>query len=624
SEKALEESEKRYRMMFEYAGFRIQIFDAFTGERVAFNKEAYEQLGYTREEFKNLNISDIDAERSREDILGDFEKIIRHVSYKIEAKIKAKNGEIRDILISSVPIKIGGRDLIQSLSLDITDRKRAEQELRESEVKYRSMMESMKDPVYICSHDYRVEYMNSAMIRRTGHDATGEHCFKALHHLEERCPWCMHHKALLGVYYENDIVSPKDNLYYHVSNSPIVHEDGSISKMTIFRDMTDLKQMETQLREAQKIESIGILAGGIAHDFNNILSPIMIHSEMAMMELPPDSPVQKNLQSIYKSGEHARDLVKQILTFARRKETEKAAIRISPIMKETIKLLRSTTPSTIDIQYDLKAEQDTVLADPTQMNQIVMNLCANAAHAMREKGGVLEISLSDEYIGPDEIERFADIKPGHYLRLSVRDTGSGIAPDNTDKIFEPYYTTKGVGEGTGLGLSVVHGIVKEYGGDIAVESQVGRGTIFHVLFPVIEEYVSPPIGPKAEFSGGNERILFVDDEKSMVDAIQPMLEKLGYKVTARTSSIEALEAFRHKPEAFDIVITDMTMPNLTGKDLAKKLMDIRSDIPIILCTGFSEQIDDRRAKEIGISSFVMKPIVMEEMAKRIREVLDKK
>jgi CheY-like chemotaxis protein len=253
-----------------------------------------------------------------------------------------------------------------------------------------------------------------------------------------------------------------------------------------------------------------------------------------------------------------------------------------------------------------------------------MNLCTNAAHAIREKGGVLEVNLIDEYIGSYEINQFAGLDPGHYLRLSVSDTGPGIDPDIIDKIFEPYLTTKGPGEGTGMGLAVTHGIVKSYGGDIAAESEVGRGTTFHVLLPIIEAEISQVAEPKTEFPGGGERILFVDDEKSAVDAIQPMLEYLGYKVTAKKSSIEALEAFRREPKAFDLVITDMTMPKMTGKELAKQLMSIRPGVPVILCTGFSEQIDERRAKEMGISAFVMKPVFMLNMANTIREVLDKK
>ncbi|MFC1867682.1 PAS domain S-box protein [Thermodesulfobacteriota bacterium] len=382
--------------------------------------------------------------------------------------------------------------------------------------------------------------------------------------------------------------------------------------------------LEAQLQQAQKIESIGTLAGGIAHDFNNILSPIMIHSDMVMEDFPSNSPLQFNLKEIFKAGERARDMVKQILAFGRQKQQERLAVRLGSILNEVLKLVRSTIPTTIDIRHNIEAKTDTVLADPTQIHQVILNLCTNASHAMREKGGVLEIKLDDLDLNSEAIVQFDGLTPGVYLRLTVRDTGHGIDPENIGKIFDPYFTTKQVGEGSGMGLAVVHGILKSHSGDIKVESEPGKGTTFQVLLPKSEADITPVEEHKIELPRGTERILFVDDEKPAVDIIKPMLEKLGHKVTARTSSIEALEAFRNNPEKFDLVITDMTMPNMTGKELAKELMQIRSEVPIILCTGFSEQIDEDSAKEMGIRAFVMKPIVMREIVKTIRQVLDKK
>jgi nitrogen-specific signal transduction histidine kinase/CheY-like chemotaxis protein len=384
------------------------------------------------------------------------------------------------------------------------------------------------------------------------------------------------------------------------------------------------ERIEIQLLQAQKMEAMGTLAGGIAHDFNNILSPIMAHSEMAIMDLPDGSPVQQNLLQIRKAVERARDLVRQILTFARKREKERIPLKATLIVKEAIKFLKSTIPSTIDIQYDCRTEEDMVLGDPTEMNRIVMNLCTNAAHAMREKGGTLEVILTDEYFGQDDISRFPDLTSGHYLRISVRDTGQGIPPEIVDKIFEPYFTTKGPSEGTGLGLAVVHGIVKNYEGSISVDSEIGKGTTFHVILPLVEAEIPSIDESKAPLPTGTEHLLLVDDEIGIVHTQRLMLERLGYKVTTRTNSIEALEAFRNNPDQFDLVITDMTMPNMTGKDLARELIRIRSDIPIILCTGFSEQINERIAKEIGIRTFIMKPVVIRDFANTIREVLGKK
>jgi PAS domain S-box-containing protein len=411
-------------------------------------------------------------------------------------------------------------------------------------------------------------------------------------------------------------------------------EAGSILRsIGMVQDITDRKRAEeerdklhAQLIQAQKMESIGTLAGGIAHDFNNMLSPIMIHSQMAMMDLPPDSPVQQGLKEIYKAGERARDLVKQILTFARKSEGKRVQVKASLIVKEAVKFLGSSLPTTIDIHYDLRTEKDIVLADPTQLNQVIMNLCTNASHAMEERGGVLEVILENEQFDPDSKNRITGLEPGRYVKLTVKDTGPGIEPEIMDKIFEPYFTTKEVGKGTGMGLPLVHGLVLSYGGAITVQSEVGQGTAFYVYLPLVEgdRDVLKTVWGTEQLPTGTERILFVDDEQAAVVTLQFMLERLGYKVTARTSSIEALEAFRHNPEAFDLVITDQTMPNMTGKELAGELMLIRPDIPIILCTGFSEYIDEHRAKAMGIRAFVMKPIVMSQMADTIREVLDVK
>ena len=414
-------------------------------------------------------------------------------------------------------------------------------------------------------------------------------------------------------------------IWISLSVEPIKNREGSIiESRSMVIDISERKRLESQLQQAQKMEAIGTLAGGIAHDFNNILSPIMIHSEMAMMDLAPDSPAQHNLKEIFKAGERARDMVKQILTFSRKGKGTRAAINITPILKEGLKMLRSSIPTTINIQQNLEAESDTVFADPTQIHQIMLNLGTNAAYAMREKGGTLDVSLVQEDLTPEDVAQYSGVIPGPYLILTVSDTGPGIDDVTIQKIFEPYFTTKEPGEGTGMGLSVALGIIRSYGGDIVVKSQQEKGATFIVYIPRIEADVSPVNKRLTLLPRGTERILFVDDEKGVVDAIFTMLEGLGYHVTARTSSIETLEAFRNKSNAFDLVITDQTMPYMTGKDLARELMSIRPDIPIILCTGFSEQIDMDKAIDMGISAFVMKPIVMHELAQTVRKVLDKK
>jgi CheY-like chemotaxis protein len=284
--------------------------------------------------------------------------------------------------------------------------------------------------------------------------------------------------------------------------------------------------------------------------------------------------------------------------------------------------LRSSIPTTIEIHQNISSESDTVRADPTQINQVLINLCSNAAHAIGEKGGVLEVSLKNIELDECSAIHYHDLSSGKYVRLTVSDTGHGIEPKILERIFDPYFTTKGVGEGSGMGLSVVHGIVKSHGGYISADSELGKGTTFQVFFPYIESKPEPEIEITVEIPRGKERILFVEDEKALVDAIQPMIERLGYKVTARTSSIEALEAFRANPDRFDLVITDFTMPNMTGMELAKEFLELRSDILIILCTGYSEHINEYKAKASGIRAFLTKPVFLGEIAKTIRKVLD--
>ncbi|MBW2622685.1 MAG: response regulator, partial [Deltaproteobacteria bacterium] len=362
-------------------------------------------------------------------------------------------------------------------------------------------------------------------------------------------------------------------------------------------------------------------AGGIAHDFNNILAAIMGNADMASYEIPENSPARYSIDQIIKAGFRARDLVTQILTFSRQSERELIPVNVSLIVKEALKLVRSSFPSTIEIKQRIDPEGDAVMADPTQLHQVLMNLCANARHTMREEGGVLEVSLGSVDIEPGSTAANRDVKPGSYLRLAVSDTGPGMEKEIKERIFDPYFTTKVKGEGTGLGLAVVLGIVKNYGGSIFVDSEVGQGTTFEILFPLVES--RPDSEPKAEeaLAQGHEMILFVDDEEQLCDLGVRMLNHLGYQVEAKTDSIEALELFRSNPDQYDMVITDMTMPHLTGEKLAKELRMIRPGIPIILCTGFSEMITEEKAKDVGINGFIQKPIGLSEIAQAIRNAL---
>ena len=412
---------------------------------------------------------------------------------------------------------------------------------------------------------------------------------------------------------------------------PIWGSDGKENRIVgLAEDITvrhraeeDAVHLEWQLRQARKMEAIGTLAGGIAHDFNNILTPILGYASMALDKMEADSPFQKHLRSIQKAGTRAKDLVNQILTFSRQAGQELQPLRVQLVVKEAMKLLRSTIPTTINIKQDIDNSIGNVLADPTQIHQIVMNLCTNSYHAMRDKGGLLRVSLGEVIVESGDLADDAPIEPGSYLRLEVEDSGYGIPATVMDKIFEPYFTTKGKGEGTGMGLAVVHGIVRRHRGHITVESAPGQGTLFTVYLPLVDAYLDELEAIDEEpVKGGSEHILVVDDEVIVEEMMKAMLESMGYTVTSKSNSLSALHVFTDHPDHFDLVITDMTMPNLTGAELTKKILAIRPEMPIILATGYSELINEEKAKELGVAAFVMKPLVKRQLDMVIREVLD--
>jgi signal transduction histidine kinase/ActR/RegA family two-component response regulator len=384
-----------------------------------------------------------------------------------------------------------------------------------------------------------------------------------------------------------------------------------------------LAESERQMQQVLKLQAIGTLAGGIAHDFNNILFPIIGYTELTLDEVEEGSPTHRNLGEILKAANRAKELVQQILTFSRQNGRERKPIRVQVIVKEALLLLRASIPATIEILCDLDERCKPIMGDPTQIHQVLMNLCTNAYQAMQETGGRLEIRLTETEIGYAETVKHIGIKMGPHLHLMVKDEGVGMESAVLERIFEPYYTTKEPGKGTGLGLSVIHGIVKNHGGFITVESASGRGSTFNVYLPALEDVeVETESGACPPSDGGHERILLVDDEVPIVEMLKAMLEKLGYRVTARFNGPDALEILQAQPDQFDLVITDMTMPQMTGDRLARRVWEIRPDIPVILCTGYNEMISEDKASAMGIRKFLLKPVDKEELAIAIRSALE--
>ncbi len=417
-------------------------------------------------------------------------------------------------------------------------------------------------------------------------------------------------------------------LWINAKSHPKKISTGEIIYDGILFDITHLKKMEaekstleSQLRQTHKMEAIGTLAGGIAHDFNNILAAILGYADMAKDDIPDRNPAQELIDEVIKAGNRAKDLVKQILAFSRKADQSRVPLQIHHLINEVTNFLRATIPSTIEIRLNIDPNCGTVLADPTQIHQILLNLCTNASHAMEEKGGVLTITLKAVERPSETMENDSNMQPSPYILLAVKDTGIGIESDHLERIFDPYYTTKEVGKGSGMGLAVVHGIVHSHEGLIEVESTPGQGTIFKLFFQRIDADVDQIKPDTSPFLTGTERILLVDDDPTIVNLTQARLEKLGYQVTSMTSSTETLALFASDPNAYDLVITDQTMPEITGVQLTKKLLKTRPDIPIIMCTGYSSTIDSEKANLIGTKAFIMKPIDTRELAKTVRHAL---
>jgi PAS domain S-box-containing protein len=539
----------------------------------------------------------------------------------------------------AVKVKHREESLVEAnkrLTSEIEERKKMERLLRESEERYRSLNANVPIGVFRNAINGKFISLNPALMQmleiREGDDlgdlqAIDVYCHSAdrdyLVNEITRYGWINGFECRFKTYGGNQIWVSISARGIKDESGRITYIDGIVQNITQQKEVEEEKdRLQSQLIQVQKMEAIGTLAGGIAHDFNNILGAILGYAQLAQINSTEDPKIRKYLDQIFTASERAKELVKQILTFSRQAETEKIPVDVGVIVKEALKLLRASIPTTIEIRRKVESNLGVVEADSIQIHQIVMNLCTNAFHAMEQEGGRLDVSLIPVEIEAADALLYQDITPGRYLKLTVADTGHGMDANTMSRIFEPYYTTKDVGMGTGMGLATVHGIVKKHGGDITVCSEQGVGTTFQVLLPVTEIEMKRDRDNSTSLPIGNEKILLVDDEKTLADLGKDLLESLGYSVETRTSAHDALEAFRIQPGKYHLIITDMTMPNMHGKKLAKEIKKIRPDIPIILCTGYSTLLSSDHAMDQSISRILMKPLTVAELGTSVRNVLD--
>ena len=498
-------------------------------------------------------------------------------------------------------------------------------------------LKSIGDGVITTDNKGNITLLNQIAEKLTGwtnQEAFGkplDHVFHIINeHTRKRCEnpveIVMKTKNIVGLANDTILVSKTgEERIIADSGAPIIDNQGDIiGVVLVFRDVTEKVLLENRLKQSQKLEAVGTLTGGIAHDFNNIIGIILGNSELAIDDIPEWNPAYFCVDQIRKASLRAKDVVRQLLSFSRKSPQRKNNIKLLSILNDSYKLLRAIIPVNIDIQIQkhIPEDADIIYADPTQIHQILINLGTNAYHAMNDSGGLLVISVEEILLSEESKHLFPDLPPGRYIKIVVKDTGKGIDPDIRDRIFEPYFTTKDVDQGAGLGLAIVHGIVTAHGGAITFQSQIGEGSSFNVFLPALEPETSSFKSEKEPLPGGAESILFIDDEKALVRLIEKSLSSLGYNIHVMTNPIHALDTFKASPKNFDLIITDMAMPEMTGEDLVKKILKIRPDIPIIICTGYSDYMSEAKAIQIGCKSFLLKPLERSQLANTIRNVLD--
>jgi PAS domain S-box-containing protein len=629
-EKALKESKIRYRRMVNNVTDYMLVHD-LEGNIIEGNYRMVAGLDYSHKEIVGMNLRDLMAPQDQSFFSNYLDRLATGRKATGKVTLVAKNGEHRMMEYSSVmgPKSHGGA-LVYALSRDITERRRTEKALVESQARFKDIFETAAAGMMIVNGDtQRVVEVNPAaaqlmgepieqirgkslnqLIRSTGTDflKTGDHASNDPVECDLTCnrPDPI---PILRTMRPMDFNGEPHWLISFVSIQKVKEAESA------------KREAESQLNRAQHLQAIGTLAGGIAHDFNNILYGVIGYAQLAMDDAPQGSLLHDNLSEILQGSQRAKELIAQILAFSRQQDSERKPIHPAPLIKEALKLLRASIPATVEIHSKIAPDANTILANPTQIHQVIMNLCTNATHAMLAQGGLLRVVLDNVTVGSGEIFFNGTVPSGEYVRLLVADNGIGIPQSIIDRIFEPFFTTKPQGAGAGMGLSVVLGVVQTHSGAIRVHSELGQGTRFEVLLPAGAADEACEEAGEQPTPGGKERILFVDDERSLIQMGKQMLAKLGYAVTSCQDPLEALEQFRRAPDAFDLVITDLTMPKLKGTRMAEEMLRLKPGLPVILCTGYGDQISPEQMAQIGIRELLLKPILRHKLAVTIRQAL---